>query len=139
MELQKQFRVAKSPEEVSYNKISDTSSLPFTNIRQSPRKVEVEDGKSTFLLVQASHRENVFYQWNKNGQPLGDKHMCTGIHDDIPLINHTHQGTGGEYTCCVSSEEKEVMSNKVTLTVLYPDEKKALLDLYSVNTQVSTK
>ncbi len=139
MELQKQFRVAKSPEEVSYNKISDTSSLPFTNIRQSPRKVEVEDGKSTFLLVQASHRENVFYQWNKNGQPLGDKHMCTGIHDDIPLINHTHQGTGGEYTCCVSSEEKEVVSNKVTLTVLYPDEKKALLDLYSVNTRVSTK
>ncbi len=63
--------------------------------------------------------------------------MCTGVCGDILLINHTHQGTGGEYTCCVSSEEREVVSNIVTLTVLYPDEKKALLDLYSVNTRVS--
>ncbi len=137
MELQKQFKVAKSPVEVSYNTVTDTSSLPFTIIRQSPRKVEVEDGKSTLLLVQVSHRENVSYQWNKNNQPLADNHTCTGIHDNILLINHAHQGTGGEYTCCVSSEEREVVSNKVTLTVLYPDEKKALLDLYSVNTQVS--
>ncbi len=135
--LLEQFKVAKSPEEVSYNKISDTSSLPLTIVHQSPREVEVEDGKSTLLLVQASHRENVSYQWNKNGQPLADNLSCTGIHGDILLINHTHQGTGGEYTCRVSSEEGEVVSNKVTLTVLYPDEKKTLLDLYSVNTRVS--
>ncbi len=55
--LLEQFKVAKSPEEVSYNTVTDTSSLPFTIIRQSPRKVEVEDGKSTLLLVQASHRD----------------------------------------------------------------------------------
>ncbi len=135
--LLEQFKIAKLPEEVSYITVSDTSRLPLTIICQSPREVEVEDGKSTLLLVQASHRENVSYQWNKNGQPLADNLSCTGIHGDILLINHTHQGTGGEYTCRVSSEEREVVSSKVTLTVLYPDEKKALLDLYSVNTRVS--
>ncbi len=76
------------------------------------------------------------YQWNKNKQPLADSQWFSGIHDDILTINHADQGLGGEYTCCVRSQEREIVSNKVTLTVLHPVAKKTLLDLYSVNTRV---
>ena len=125
-------------------KLVEKSGSSFTIACQSPRRVEVEDGKSTLLLVQASRKENVSYQWNRNGQSLPDTESSYipnqlsyhGVHNDILVINHAHPGTNGDYTCKVRSEEREVVSNKVTLTVVHPPEKKVLLDLYSINSQV---
>ena len=97
----------------------------------------IADGKSTLLLVQASPRESVSYQWKKDGQPLPNSSTFSGVHDDILVVNHASQGTEGEYTCCVSKEGKEVCSNKITLTVIYQTDKKQLLSLYSANNEIS--
>ncbi len=135
-EIEKKFTSILESQSIPGSSRPDESKLDFTITHQNPRKVEVEDGKSILLLVQASQKENVSYQWNKDNQPLADSQWFSGIHDGILTINHAHQGTGGEYTCCVRSQEREIVSNKVTLTVLHPVAKKTLLDLYSVNTRV---
>ncbi len=135
-EVKEKFTSLEEPKRIPDKRRTDDSKLDFTISHQSPRKVEVEDGKSTLLRVQVSQKENVSYQWNKNGQPLADSTWFSGIHDDILTINHAHQGTGGEYTCCVKSREREIVSNTVTLTVVHPVAKKTLLDLYSKNIQV---
>ena len=97
---------------------------------------EVGDCQSTLLLVQASPRQSVSYQWKKNGQPLAISSTYSGVSDDILVVSHARQGTEGEYTCHVSSKGKEVCSNKIILTVEYPPIKKRLLDLYSVSNEV---
>ena len=97
---------------------------------------EVGDSQSTLLLVQASPRQSVSYQWKKNGQPLANSSTYSGVSDDILVVSHARQGTEGEYTCHVSSEGKEVCSNRIVLTVEYPSIKKRLLDLYSVSNEV---
>ncbi len=135
-EVKEKFTSLEKPKIIPDKRRTDDSKLDFTISHQSPRKVEVEDGKSTLLLVQANHKENVSYQWNRDKQPLDDCQWFSGIHDDILTINHVHQGLGGEYTCCVRSQEREIVSNKVTLTVIHPVAKKTLLDLYSENIQV---
>ena len=135
-EIEKKFTSILESQSIPGSSRPDESKLEFTITHQSPRKVEVEDGKSILLLVQSSQKQNVSHQWNKDKQPLADSQWFSGIHDDILTINHAHQGTGGEYTCCVRSQEREIVSNKVTLTVLHPVAKKTLLDLYSVNTLV---
>ena len=109
------------------------STLTITN--QSDN-TEVGDSQSTLLLVQASPRQSVSYQWKKNGQPLANSSTYSGVSDDILVVSHARQGTEGEYTCHVSSEGKEVCSNKIVLTVEYPPIKKRLLDLYSVSNEV---
>ena len=100
-------------------------------ISKTSYHTEVADRKSTLLLVQASPREAVYYQWKKDSQPLPNSSPYSGVHDDILVINHASQGTEGEYTCCVSRQEKEVCTNKITLTVLYEAAKKRLINLYS--------
>ena len=109
--------------------VSDTT-LYFT-ISKTSYHTEVADGKSTLLLVQASPREAVYYQWKKDSQTLPNSSPYSGVHDDILVINHASQGTEGEYTCCVSRQGKEVCTNKITLTVLYEAAKKRLINLYS--------
>ena len=97
---------------------------------------KVADGKSTLLVVQASPRESVSYQWKKDGQPLVNSSTYTGVNDEILVIGHARQGTEGEYTCHVSSEGREICSNKITLTVEFPRAKKLLLDIYSATSEV---
>ena len=127
-DLEKRFKEAK--------KQSDTD-FPLT-ISKTSYHTEVADGKSTLLLVQASPRESVSYQWKKDGQPLGNSCTYSGVHEDILVVSHASQGTEGEYRCCVSKEREEVCSNKITLTVIYKREegKKQLLSLYSSNSEV---
>ena len=108
--------------------VSDTT-LSFT-ICKTSYHTEVADGKSTLLLVQASPREAVSYQWKKDDQPLLNNSTYSGVHDDILVVNHASQGTEGEYTCCVSRQGKQVCTNKITLTVLYEAAKKRLINLY---------
>ena len=118
--------------------LSDKESHSCSNptITNQSGNTEVGDGQSTLLLVQASPTQSVSYQWKKNGQPLATSSTYSGVSDDILVVRHARQGTEGEYTCHVSSEGKEVCSNKIILTVEYPPIKKRLLDLYSVSNEV---
>ncbi len=138
-EIEQKFTSVKETKSISCSNRKDASTRDFTIVNQSCSEAEVEDGKSTLLLVQASKNNNVSYEWNKDNKALADNPSFSGIHDDILIINHAHQGMGGKYTCCVRSQEREIVSNKVTLTVLHPVAKKTLLDLYSVNKQVLFK
>ena len=113
---------------------SDTT-LSFT-ISKMSYHTEVADGKSALLLVQASPREAISYQWKKDGQPLRNSSTYSGVYDDILVVNYASQGIEGEYTCCVSRQGKEVCSNKITLTVLYEAAKKRLLNLYSAKSLI---
>ena len=138
VDLEKGFKEAKKQSDNSKkheqfytaqsSSVSDTI-LSFT-ISKTSYHTEVADGKSTLLLVQASPREAVSYQWKKDDQPLPNSFTYSGVHDDILVINHASQGTEGEYTCCVSRQGKEVCTNKITLTVLYEAAKKRLINLY---------
>ena len=114
---------------------SDTVN-PLLTISYQSDDIKVDDGKSTLLLVQASPIESVSYQWMRDGQPLANTCTYSGVHDDILVVSHASQGTEGEYTCCMSNQEREVCSNKITLTVLYPPAKIQLLNLYSIHREV---
>ena len=144
LDLEKKFKEARKQCEKSkkheYFKTENYSSYRDTNftltISNMSYHTEVADGKSTLLLVQASPRESVSYQWKKDGQPLVDSSTYSGVHDDILVVNHASQGTEGEYTCCVSKLEKIVCSNKIILTVLYHPAKKRLLNLYNTKREI---
>ena len=144
MDLEKGFKEAKKQSDNTKKReqfkteqssnFSDTT-LSFT-ISKTSYHTEVADGKSTLLLVQASPREAISYQWNKDGHPLPNSSTYSGVHDDILVVNHASQGTEGEYICCVSRQGKEVCTNKITLTVLYEAAKKRLINLYSAKSVI---
>ena len=137
-EAKKQSEIAKKPklsQKANYTSFRDTNFTP--TISKISYHTEVADGKSTLLLVKASPRESVSYQWKKDGHPLPNSCTYSGVHDDILVVSHASQGTEGEYTCCVSKEGKEVCSNEITLTVIYQTDKKQLLILYSANNEIS--
>ena len=133
--LEERFRpIVRARLSLLSDKESHSCSTP--TITNQSDNTEVGDGQSTLLLVQASPRQSVSYQWKKNGHPLPNSSTYSGVSDDILVVSHGRQGTEGEYTCHVSSEGKEVCSNKIVLTVEYPPIKKRLLDLYSVSNEV---
>ena len=104
----------------------------FPRIVGQSLPTEVADGKSTLLRVQARPRESVVsYQWNKDGQPLANGSRYSGVDEDILIVRHASQGTGGEYMCRVSLQDRQVDSNPITLTVRFPPAKNLLLKLYS--------
>ena len=123
----------------SQNKSSSASvSKSSTKSSQTPRIVsqslptEVADGKSTLLHVQARPSESVVsYQWNKDGHPLANSSRYSGVDEDILVVRHASQGTEGEYTCCVSLQDRQVTSDSITLTVHFPPAKNLLLSKYS--------
>ena len=144
-DLEKKFKDAKkqsdSAKKHQPSKTANYSSFIGTNvtptISQMSYHTEVADGKSTLLLVQASPRESVSYQyWKKDGHPLPISSTYSGVRDNILVVSHAGQGTEEEYTCCVSKERKEVCSKKITLTVIYQRDKKQLLTLYSTNREI---
>ena len=120
-------------------KTSDDGSKSSNKSGLTPRIVgqslatEVADGKATLLQVQARPRESVdSYQWNKDGQPLANGSRYSGVDEDILVVRHASQGTEGEYTCCVRLQDKQMISNPITLTVHFPPAKKLLLNSYSI-------
>ena len=139
VDLEKGFKEAQKQKQESF-KTAQSSSVSDTNISFTISKMsyhtEVADGKSTLLLVQASPREAVSYQWKKDDQPLPNSSTYSGVHDDILVINHASQGTEGDYTCHVSRQGKEVCTNKITFTVLYDAAKKRLINLYSAKSVI---
>ncbi len=92
--------------------------------------VQVAEGKSTLLLVKAIPKKSVSYQWKKNDIAIEDSSHYTGVHSDMLVISKACRGTEGEYTCCVTYQEKEVCSEKITVKTLFPLGKKKLLDVY---------
>ena len=123
-----------------------SQSKSSTKCSQMPRIVsqslptEVADGKSTLLQVQARPRECVVsYQWNKDGQPLANSSRYSGVDEDILVARHASQGTEGEYTCCVSLQDRQVTSNPITLTIQFPPAKNILLSRYSKFKEVPFK
>ena len=123
-----------------------SQSKSSTKCSQMPRIVsqslptEVADGKSTLLQVQARPRESVVsYQWNKDGQPLANSSRYSGVDEDILVARYASQGTEGEYTCCVSLQDRQLTSNPITLTIQFPPAKNILLNRYSKFKEVPFK
>ena len=97
----------------------------------------VADGKSTLLQVQTNPRQSVLsYQWKKDGRPLANSFRYSGVDEDILVVRLVSQGTEGEYTCSVSVLDRQVTSNPITLTIVFPPAKKHLLNLYSTAKEV---
>ena len=145
VDLEKGFKEAKERSDNAKKqepfKNAQSSSVSDTtqsfSICKTSYHTEVADGESTLLLVQASPREAVSYQWKRDGQLLPNSSTYSGVHDDILVINSASQGTEGEYTCCVSRQGKKVCTNKINLTVLYEAAKKRLINLYSAKNVIS--
>ena len=98
-ELEEQYRPVTRARLSLLLENTNNSNLMITN---QSGNTKVADGKSTLLLVQASPRESVSYQWKKDGQPLVNSSTYTGVNDEILVIGHARQGTEGAYTCHVS-------------------------------------
>ena len=127
------------------NKKGESSVMPRSTsqsgvvprISRTSLPTRVADGKSTLLQVEASPREGVSYQWKKDGQPLANDSGYGGVDEDILAIRRASQGTEGEYTCCVSLQDRQVSSNQIPLTVVYSSAKQHLLNLYAPRREVS--
>ena len=144
-EVEEKFLAARSTSSSEKKKFSASESKSSTKCRQTPRIVsqslptEVADGKSALLQVQARPRKSVLsYQWNKDGHPLTNSSKYSGVGEDTLVVRHASQGTEGEYTCCVSLQDRQVTSNPITLTVQFPPAKNLLLSKYSKLKEVPT-
>ena len=116
---------------------STSQSGVVPRIRFTSLPTRVADGKSTLLQVEASPREGVSYQWKKDSQPLANDSRYGGVDEDTLVIGRASQGTEGEYTCCVSLQDRQVSSNPIPLTVIYSSAKQHLLNLYAQRSEVS--
>ena len=130
--LEDRFKRAKNAMRCS----STAESGPFSLRIANHSNTEVTDGKSTLLLVEASCRQLVSYEWKKDDEPLVNDSTYSGVKEDLLVIKFASQGIEGEYTCHVSNQGKKVCSNKITLTLCYPPSKKRLLSLYNVQREV---
>ena len=111
-------------------------SKPLLSIVDQSYDTEVADGRATLLRVQTSLTESVSYQWNKDGELLANCTTYCGVKEDMLVITSARQGVEGNYTCCVSYQEQKVTNNDITSTLIYTSEKKRLLNLYSVQSEV---
>ncbi len=93
---------------------------------------EVAEGKSTLLEVEVSCSGCESYQWSKDGEPLLDGADFCGVCSNILYINRASQCTQGKYSCRVSRGSETECSDEISLSVIYPPEKKELLEFYSL-------
>ena len=92
---------------------------------------EVAEGKSTLVEVQTSCDRSESYQWRKDGQPLVDGADYSGVSSNILYINRASHGTEGKYCCCVSTGSERVDSEEIGVVIIYPPEKKHIMEVYS--------
>ena len=109
--------------------------LPF-RIAYESINIEVADHKSALLEVQVSSSESMSYQWMKDDRPLSDNSDFSGTHTEILLINQASLGAEGEYYCQVSCGSQQLTSTPATITVIYPPDKKPLIQRYSSLSEV---
>ena len=93
---------------------------------------EVAEGKSTLLEVQVSCDGSESYQWSKDGQSLVDGADYSGVSSNILYINRASHSTEGKYCCCVSTGSERVDSEKISIMISYPPEKKHIMEVYSI-------
>ncbi len=93
---------------------------------------EVAENKSTLLEVQVSCSGCESYQWSKDGKPLLDGADFCGVCSNILYIDRASQCTEGKYSCRVSRGSETEFSDEISLSVIYPPEKKELLEFYSL-------
>ncbi len=136
LQIKEKFKQAKLSQEDSLTSPSQHTSVSATSLMNpvitgmSNASVEVAEGKSTLLLVEATPKNFVSYQWKKNETAIEDSSHYTGVHSDMLVISKACRGTEGEYTCCVTYQEKEVCNEKINVKTLFPLGKKKLLDVY---------
>ncbi len=136
LELKHKFKqAAKLLEKDSLTSLEKAQNLAMFNQNpvitgMSNASVQVAEGKSSLLFVKAIPKKSVSYQWKKNEMAIKDSSHYTGVHSDMLVISKACRVTEGEYTCCVSDQEKEVCSEKITVKTLFPLGKKKLLDAY---------
>ena len=91
-DLEERFRPVKRAR-LSLLSERESHSYSTPTVTNQSGNTEVGDGQSTLLLVQASPRQSVSYQWKKNGQPLATSSTYPGVSDDILVVSHARQGT----------------------------------------------
>ena len=116
--------------------VTDPQLSDCLQIQYESTNTEVSDGKSSLLEVQVCPRESVSYQWMKDGQPLSESSAYSGTHSAMLLINEVNQRTEGAYCCHLSHGSEQLASSPVTVTVRYHKDKKCLLDLYTVQSEI---
>ncbi len=114
----------------SEHALPNTSSFELEILDQS-YNTEVAEGKSTLLQVQVSSSGCESYQWSKDGQPLLDRADLFGVCSNILYIDKASKGSEGKYYCRVSRSDETKYSDEISLSVVYPPEKRELLKLYS--------
>ena len=92
---------------------------------------EVAEGKSTLVEVQTSCDGSESYQWSKDGQSLVDGADYSGVSSNILYINRASHGSEGKYCCCVSTGSEKVDSEEIGVVIIYPPEKKHIMEVYS--------
>ncbi len=123
--------------EIERHIVSKNDSLPKSGLYQglsvsNAYHSEVADGKSTLLEVQVSCSGCESYQWSKDGEPLLDGADFCGVCSNILYIYRASQCTEGKYSCRVSRGSETECSDEISLSVIYPPEKKELLEFYSL-------
>ncbi len=122
----------------SEHALPNTSSFELEILDQS-YNTEVAEGKSTLLEVQVSSSGCESYQWSKDGKPLLDRADLFGVCSNILYIDKASKGSEGKYSCRVSRSDETECSDEISLSVVYPPEKRELLKLYSNSERKSAK
>ena len=114
---------------------TEQDSIYFHLTHQSS-DTEVADHKSALLEVHVSPSESVSYQWMKDGRPLSESSDFYGTCSEILLIHQASLGAVGEYYCQVNCGSEQLTSTPATITVIYPPDKKPLIQRYSSLSEV---
>ncbi len=122
----------------SEHALPNTSSFELEILDQA-YNIEVAEGKSTLLEVQVSSSGCESYQWSKDGKPLLDRADLFGVCSNILYIDKASKGSEGKYSCRVSRSDETECSDEISLSVVYPPEKRELLKLYSNSERKSAK
>ncbi len=123
--------VRKLPTHQSIDTLPDSKRPKLIIISDQSYDTEVTEGKSTLLEVQVSSSGCESYQWSKDGQPLLDGADFSDVCSNILYINKASKCTEGKYSCRVSRGSETECSDEISLTVVYPPEKRELVKLYS--------
>ena len=92
--------------------------------------IEVADGRSTLLEVQASASQSIAYQWMKDGKSLTDDASYSGTRSNILIIKHASIGVDGEYKCSVRMGDQLKESEHINLIMNFSPAKQKLINVY---------
>ena len=93
-------------------------------------KKKVSEGKSILLEVLVDSTGGGSYQWSKDGAPLSEGMDYSDVSSSMLYINKAGERTKGKYSCRIKSNKGPIQTKGFHVIVLYPLEKKELLDFY---------